>query len=364
MKKKVIHILGRLDRGGAEVWLKQLNEEAQFSQYTFIFLTLKKGQGYFDNEVIDKGAKVFNLPLSNSITFYIKLYKFFRNEQPDVVHSHVLNFSGIILFIAYLAGVRKRISHSHSDKSEIDSNSNFIRKVYLNFSVYLLSKFSTKKIACSEKAGKSLFKKDYILLDNGIDFKKFPNFSLIEKNNLKEKFNIDESKIVIGHVGRFSVPKNHYFIVDIAKEIKKQNLNFVILLVGEGELFSKVKGLIYDFGLDNQIKMLGARDDIPNLMVNLFDIMIFPSLYEGMPLTLIESQKAELYTLISDTIPRDVIKIKELFNILPINNGVDNWIKELRCFDKEKNKEINNIEEQLKDFSIESSFNKLIKYYQ
>jgi len=362
MKKSVVQVLGRLDRGGAEMWLSQLNEQTVSSNYHFIFLTLRSGKGYLDQQVLDNGAEIVNIPLSDGLLFYYRFYKFLKNRKVEILHSHVLNFSGIILFLGYLAGVKKRIAHSHSDKSEINSKANFFRRKYIEFTTWLLNKFSTSRIACSDKAGKSLFETDYVLLDNGINFKRFPLCNIDEKKKLKEELEIDNDTFIIGHVGRYSYPKNHKFIVEIAKKLNLSDRKYTILLVGEGELFGEIKEKVEEEGLTDIIKMLGARDDIPNLMTNLFDLMIFPSFYEGMPLTLIESQKSNLGVIISDTIPRDVIKIKELFQILPIDKGAELWQVEIENH-KVINRDNSKDEEILKDFSIETSFKKLINYY-
>lgn len=362
MKKSVVQVLGRLDRGGAEMWLSQLNEQAKSSNYHFVFLTLNNGKGYLDQQVLDNGAEIVNIPLSEGLLFYYKFYKFLKNRKIEILHSHVLNFSGVIVFLGYLAGVKKRIAHSHSDKSEINLKASFFRKKYIEFTTWLLKKFSTSKIACSDKAGKSLFKTDYVLLDNGINFKRFPLHDVNQKEKLRQDLGIDNDTFIIGHVGRYSYPKNHKFIIEIAKKIKFSNRKSIILLVGEGELFSEIKDRIEEEELTDIIKMLGARDDIPDLMTNLFDLLIFPSFYEGMPLTLIESQKSNLHAVISETIPRDVIKIEELFKIVPIDKGEELWLREIENY-KGIKRDTSKDEEILKDFSIETSFEKLICYY-
>lgn len=362
MGKKVIHILKRLDRGGVEMWLKELTEVAYREDVHFIFLTMREGEGYYDSEVKKFGAEIVSIDFSNKISFFWNLFRFFKKQRDAVVHSHVLNFSGVILFIAYLAGMKKRIAHSHSDKSAINAKASVPRKIYLNLTKWLLRRFASVRIACSEKAGKGLFEKDFIVIDNGINLSKFPEKNITERKNLLTEFGIPEDCLVIGHVGRFSFPKNHEFIIDLGFELEKTGLNFVILLVGNGNLQEKIRNSVVDQNLDSRIHFLGARDDIPNLMVNLFDLMVFPSLWEGMPLTLIEAQQAKLFTIASDTIPKDVFVIKELFKILPIDKGARLWADGIEEYNISDTPEVVH-GNRLDRFSIDSCFRKLNDVY-
>src|SRR5690606_190301 len=145
------------------------------------------------------------------------------------------------LLIAYLAGVKMRIAHSHSDKSMINAKASVVRKTYLSLTKWLLSKFACVKIACSEKAGKGLFGKDYIIIENVINLSKFPKRDIVERTELLTALHLPHDCLVIGHVGRFSFPKNHQFIIDLGRKLNQTELKFVILLVGSGDLQGKFK---------------------------------------------------------------------------------------------------------------------------
>lgn len=361
---KVIHVLGRFNRGGVEVWLKQLNFEAKDDEsLQFKFITTHKGEGVFDSEIYRDGGEIVNIVKNDGLLFYFKLFKYFKQERPDVVHSHLLNFSAFVLFIAWLSGIKKRIAHSHSNKDEINSQSSIIRKVYLKTTQILFTLFCTEKIACSTAAGNSLYNSKFIKLENGVNLENFPFKDINECQILKSNFNISNDTLIIGHVGRFSYPKNHEFIVKVASEIVKLNLNRKIkfLLVGDGALKGKIIDLVNENGLQEIVIFIGPRDDVPNLMVNLFDLFLFPSLFEGMPLTLIEAQRANLFSLVSNKIPHDVIVAENLFNVLPINIGVKKWVDEIIAFDK---KMVNEIDLTILNvFSIKTCYTRLKEIY-
>lgn len=330
-KIKVVHLVAKLDRGGVEVWLKDIFENINKSEIETSFVSTKRGAGYFDEVLEASGANIFKLPLNNSISFLWKLYFFLRRNKFNVVHSHLLNFSGLVMFIAWLAKVPIRISHSHSDKSLANSGAGTIRKLYLNLTKRLMDGFSTHKIACSLLAGESLFgKDDFIIIENGINLDKFGPSDPNIRREYMENFGISENDVVIGHVGRFSVPKNHVFLVDIIQRFKEKCDNFRVILVGSGELKSEVQRKVEEVGLSNHFIFAGGRDDVPQLMINLFDVFLFPSLYEGMPISLIETQAAGLQSLISSSIPMDVVKIHELFRVLSLDESPEKWAEEIR----------------------------------
>ncbi|GAA4514814.1 glycosyltransferase [Sphingobacterium thermophilum] len=367
---EVVHIVAKLDRGGVEVWLKELFECHKKLGVRTSFIATKNSEGYFDKDLISKGAKIFRIDSSNNILFLVRLYFFFKKHKFQVVHSHLLNFSGLIMFVAWLANIPIRVSHSHSDKSLINFKANLIRKAYLKITQVLLKRFATKRLACSNLAGRSLYGNySFKVIENGINVEKFNDKNVNLRAKYLKEFGIKEEDRVIGHVGRFSIPKNHDFIVDIIQRLTQRINNFKIILVGSGELEDNIKDKVFRLGLTKYFVFAGGRDDVPDLMTNLFDIFLFPSLYEGMPISLIETQVAGLPSIISSSIPRDVIKIESLFKIISLKESAETWAEAIEevltytpinnRFHKLNSKSII----ETSDLNISVSANKLLNIY-
>lgn len=359
MSKKVVHVLGKLDAGGVESWLVSLLKNSSSNGISHNFLVQKKGEGFYDKDVYKLGGNIYNCYDSNIILYAIKLYKFFKKNKPDVVHSHVHMFSGFILFIAFIAGIKSRVSHSHSDTTAKEKDSSFFRKSYLNIMKFLIKKFSTFRLAVSEKAALSLYGKEWEkdhntqLMPCGIDIQTY--LSINKNSNLRKKFGIPENAFVIGHVGRFEIPKNHNFLIDTFYKAHKRNSNIHLVLVGDGSLKDEIVKKTKRLGLNNYVHFLGLRKDVPVIMKSIFDIFVFPSLWEGLPLALIEAQLSGLHCIASKEITKSVdiglidfldISDSDIWvNTILLNNNDNRYIKD---FDK---------------FSIESNINFLNKIY-
>lgn len=329
-KIKVVQVLTSLNRGGIETWLKDVVKfyDKERFQIDFI-LTGTEGGAYAP--IVEKEESIINIvPLSKGILrFGIDFYKTLKREKYDVIHAHPHFFCGYLCFIAFLAGVPLRISHSHNDTSVVDSQGGFFRKLYLYVQSSLLSLFSNKRLACSNVAGKALFgNKPFELIYCGIDFSRFNKEDANKqiRRELRQQLNIPPDGICVGHVGRFNEQKNHEFLIDIFKEINIEKPNTYLLLVGIGPLTEKIKHKISSDNINN-VLFLGGRDDVNILMKNLFDVFLFPSLYEGLPLTILEAQASGLKCLISDTISAETIIVKKNVATLPLSKGAYEWAK-------------------------------------
>ena len=328
---KVAHVVGRLDRGGVETWLKDVILHSNKEKFRMDFILTKSGEGAYDNIVLKEGSKLNNIPLSQGIlNFSWNLYKLFRKEKYNVVHTHLHFFSGYICLIAFMAGIRCRISHSHNDTFNIQKNSSFQRKVYYRIQRLLINLFSNKKIACSKDAGYALFRNNtYKIIYCGIDFVKFiGKKNIIEKKKILSQYNIPSDAIVIGHVGRFNYQKNHSFLIDIFYEITRIIPDSYLFLIGEGNLKQEIELKVSKLNLNN-VLFLRGRDDVDFFMRDVFDIFLFPSLFEGLGIVLLEAQAAGLKCLISNTIPQEVIFVNENIKSLSLSDSPQKWAKTL-----------------------------------
>lgn len=328
---KVVHVLGKFDQGGVEMLLKEIFLNTDSEVIKFYFILLDDSIGYYETELLNNGAVLKKIPIKKGYRYFSKEFsEFIKNEKVDVVHSHVQIFSGYILRLASLAGVKCRISHSHSDERVLDLGSSIFRKGYLYLGYLFLKRYATLKIACSSEAGKSLYRgNDFKLLHNGINEKKFSPRNIAERSELMAGLGLDSDVTVVGHVGRLVEVKNHKFLLEIAKEVKKINIKVKWLFCGSGILADEIRGIIKDFELEDTVYLTGPRDDIPDLMSHVFDGFIMTSHYEGLPLVMVEAQFAGLSCLIPSHISKEVEVFPELINYASLNENAEFWAEKL-----------------------------------
>ncbi|KHE69247.1 glycosyltransferase family 1 protein [Halobacillus sp. BBL2006] len=302
---RVLHVVVNMNRGGAETLIMNLYRNIDRTKVQFDFLTCK--EGVFDEEIKQLGGKIHRIPYISEVGHkqYIKgLDSFFQQHSHyKIVHSHMDKMSGFVLRAAKRQGLPVRIAHSHSTNSE----GGIASKVYKWYAGTYINSSATHLNACSKSAAKWLFQKDSskaIIIRNGIDSEKF-SFNPLIRNQIRRSLKICDNTIVLGHVGRFSPPKNHMFLLEMFAEYAKINTNSALLLIGDGQLRHKIERKIEELNLEGRVKLLGVREDIHSLLQGI-DIFIFPSLYEGLPVTLVEAQCAGLPCLISTNISNEV----------------------------------------------------------
>jgi glycosyltransferase involved in cell wall biosynthesis len=315
-----------MNRGGAETLLMNLYRNIDRTKIQFDFLTCK--EGVFDGEILDLGGKVYRISYVTEVGHFQygkSLEEFFKSQfEYKIVHSHLDKMSGLVLKAAKKAGIPVRISHSHNTSSE----GSMAAKFYKWYIGQLINSNATNYYACSQIAGEWLFKNRSVsILKNGIDIDQF-RYSSEARKKAREELNLSENTIVFGHVGRFAHQKNHDFLIDVFAEFCKSENDSFLLLVGDGPLRKDVEKKVFDLKINNKVKFLGVRSDIPRILQAL-DIFIFPSLHEGLPVSLIEAQGAGLPCFISDQISKEVDMGMNLVEFLPLNNQKI-WIERIK----------------------------------
>lgn len=309
-KKKVLQVIGSLRVGGAETVAVNYYKYINKSLFEFHYLVYGDDIGGLEEEVYRLGGKVIHIPSPRrSYSEFVKnVRKVLREYGPyDIVHSHPLFNSGIIVKAAYHEKVPKRISHAHSARSNV--NVPLAKKFYALFMKYRIRRYSTRLVACSNAAGNYLFDEKYFYKDgcvikNGIDTEKYLYNGEI-RDEVREELVLN-GKFVIGHVGRLSDVKNQEFILDIFKIIKNKHENALLMLVGEGETEKQLRLKVERLGLIDDVKFMGSRNDVERLL-QVMDVFLFPSKYEGLGIAVIEAQAAGLQCIISDSVPSEVV---------------------------------------------------------
>ena len=313
MKKcKVLLIAGAMDVGGIENQLMHLLRNADKDKFQIDFTSTMPG-AYYRREIEELGGKFILIPHMshrNPLPYCRALYRIMKEGQYDIVHSHELFHSGIVLAIAKLAGVPGRFVHAHNwqDGDGTGKKRSLVRTVYNAVMQKLILGCSTRQLACSTLAGRFLYgeactKKDsYRLVFNSVDTAKF-----LDRYHQVESGEFCDGWCNVLQVGRVTVVKNQLFLARIAAELKRRGSKIRILCAGSGDedYTALVEKEIADNGLQEHIKMLGVRSDIDVLMRK-SSAFVLPSQYEGMPLVMIEAQASGLPCVTADTFSHEV----------------------------------------------------------
>ncbi|WP_074406524.1 MULTISPECIES: glycosyltransferase family 1 protein [Aquimarina] len=337
---RVLQIFTIMNRGGAESMIMNYYRNIDRDKVQFDFLVHRKGKAAFDDEIKSLGGNIYIMDPINPFfpkEYYDKLRTFFNEHKGyTIVHSHLNTFSSFPLKIAKEFNIPCRIAHAHTAFENIKLRNFVPNKENVTETVKKLIKFrlrkkvstyATHRFSCGDKAGQWLFGKnnDFYTMNNAIDTKKFVYKPETDQKYRKE-LNL-EGKVLIGHVGRLNNAKNHSYLLRIFANILEERPDCILVLVGNGELQQAIEQEIDDLGIQDQVRMLGVRSDISELL-QMMDIFVFPSFYEGLPVTLIEAQAAGLRILASDTITREV-KLTDDIEFVSIQKPTSFWVHKI-----------------------------------
>lgn len=331
MKKiRVLHIINRLNAGGVERWLLGVAQGFKDSSIQLDALVHTEEKSELDLQFTNTGSKIIKCRYSrNPFSYAFRLFRVLKSAEPyDVVHSHVHHFSGFVLMIAFFAGVKLRVAHSHSNRENIEPRKG-PRAWYLRLMKWLVRIFANKYVAVSREAQQSLYADVVSSEKVEILYCGIQHLDHVKVDqNLRNKLNIADEVLVMGHVGRLSEPKNHAFILKIFKAlINKQPA--VLVLVGDGELRAEIEKMIAEMGLADDIRMLGMRHDAVDIMASVFDIIAFPSLYEGLPLTVVEAQAVGVPILVADNITKEAEFDSQFVRYASLSEPPEVWADKL-----------------------------------
>lgn len=328
MKKpiRILHVLGTLNRGGAETMIMNIYRSIDRTKIQFDFMIHTDKECDYNDEIIKLGGKIYNVPryIGRNHFKYKKAWKSFFNIHPEykIVHGHMRSTAVIYLSIAKNHGLIT-IAHSHSTASR----GNKIEQLVKNIMQYPIRFIADYLFACSNEAGRWLFgkkaitKDNYKVIKNAINIEKYI-FNECKRNEMRSILGI-EDKFVVGHVGSFTYPKNHKFLISVFYEIQKKYKDSILLLVGDGELRSHIQKHIDDLGINDKVKLIGVVGNVNDYM-QAMDVFVFPSLWEGLPVTVVEAQAAGLQCFISDKITEEVC-ITPCIKSISLNESVKNW---------------------------------------
>lgn len=327
--KRLLCIIANMNAGGAETFLMKLYRALDKKNYQMDFCINVMQKCFYEDEILSNGGKVFRIkPKSSGLKeFRENLFNIIKNNDYKYVLRITSNAIGFMdLKIAKKAGAKVcsvRSSNSSDGKGLKVWCAHKLGKIL--YSKYIDVKFAPSDLAAKYTFGEKAYKnREIAILHNGIDLNIY-RYDKMDRRTVREELGINENIRLFGHIGRFMPQKNHDFLINIFKEIAIQNDTAKFILVGCGELESEVKNKVKRLGLEEKVIFAGIRSNISQLL-SAMDVFVFPSLYEGMPNTVIEAQATGLPCVVSDTITREA-DITGLVEYVSLNETAEHWAK-------------------------------------
>lgn len=322
---KVLHVLSSLNTtGGVQrlVWnyYNNVNDNLMFD-----FAIFSSQLDGFEENFQKKGSKIhFVTPKRRSIIKHCKeLYGVLKAERYDIIHVHQDYLGWPALILAWVAGVKTRIIHTH----KANLKESFYKKIERFIFTKITCIFATDLFACGIDAakwtfGEKRYKQNKIyILNNAIEIQKYTFHEQI-REKLRTDLGLTDKK-VIGNVARFTFQKNQHLLVEIFEELYKKDSSYRLMLVGDGENFEEIKNMVESKGLNDVVLFLGCRDDVPELL-NTMDIFVLTSRFEGLPLSLVEAQANGLYCVVSSNTTKE-INVTGRISYVNDDNNTDEW---------------------------------------
>lgn len=322
---RILHIVTYMGRGGLETMLMNYYRHIDRTQLQFDFLVHRDFKADYDDEILSLGGRIYHFPrlIPWSTSYRKNLTAFFRSHpEYRIVHVHQDCLSSVALRCAQEAGIPVRIAHSHNASQ--DKNLKYLIK---RFYMKQIPRYATDLFACSKAAGDWMFGgAPYRLVANAVASEAYLPSPEV-RWQYRQQLQLGTGP-VIGHVGRFHPVKNHTFLLDIFREVVNQVPDARLLLVGDGPLRQQMEEKAMRLHLQDHVIFTGIRSDVAELM-QAMDVFCFPSLYEGLPVTLIEAQCAGLPILVSNQVSEECMVTEGLLQQFPLSHNPAQWAAKL-----------------------------------
>lgn len=354
---RILQVVTYMGRGGLETMLMNYYRNIDRSKVQFDFLTHRSEKADYDDEIEALGGKIYHLPRLNPFSrgYLSALDRFFKEHREyQVVHCHQDCLSGVVLKVAKANGVKFTIAHSHNANQ--DKNLKYLVKIVAKRNI---TKYADKLFACGQEAGQWMFNTDdFEVLNNAIDTDRY-TYDEEKSKDIRKSLGV-EGKFVVGHVGRFNPQKNHEFLIDIFDEVQKIEPDSVLMLVGDGDLRGNIENKVKALGIEDKVKFMGIRSDVNDLM-QAMDVFLFPSLYEGLPVTMVEAQASGLKCIISDKVPTECA-LTDNVQVVKLEDSPKIWANQVLEY---KNYERRNTKQDIEkaNFDIKANAKWLQEFY-
>lgn len=327
---RVAHVMGHMMGGGVEATVMNHYRHIDRSHVQFDFVVDADSTAVPREEIESLGGRVFIVPPYKRLPQYVRACeRLFREQKPDIVHSNINSLSVFPLAAAKHAGVHVRIAHSHSTADSREHTKTLMKTVLRPFSKLE----PTHLAACSEHSARWLFGDGVVdrgevhIMKNAIDLRELA-FDPKVRAMKRAELGAHDGQLVIGQVGRICSQKNQSFTLDVFADVVKQRPEALLVFVGDGELAGSVQNKAHELGLEKSVRFLGVRDDV-HALYQAFDVLAFPSTYEGLGMAAIEAQASGLVVLSSDRVPDEARVVKRLVRTMPLSSP-QLWVNAVR----------------------------------
>ncbi len=325
---RILNLFTIMNRGGAETMVMNYYRNIDREKVQFDFMVHRQEIGAYDKEILELGGKIYRMiPIyPQNFKKYQKMISAFFDEhnEYDIIHSHMSELGYFVLKEAKKRGIPVRICHAHNAPNGWD-----LKMFMRTYFKWQIKKYYTHMFVCGIESGDWLFGKEnrnhFIIQNNAIDAQKF-RYTDRRADLEKGKWGLKD-KLVVGHVGRFNKQKNHEFLIEIFHEIYKMHDKAVLVMVGTGDLEEQIKEKTQKEQEERKIIFLENRDDVNDIM-QAFDLFLFPSLFEGLPVTMVEAQASGLKCFISDKIPRECI-LTDNVEVIGLSESAEQWAEKI-----------------------------------
>lgn len=328
--KRLLCLISCMNAGGAETFLMKIYRRLDKSKYQMDFCINVPEKCFYEDEITALGGRIYRIPSKseNRKEFARQLEELVCTQGYASVLRITSNAMGFMdLKIAQKAGARICAVRS-SNSSDGGGWKSWLahRLGRLLYGKYVDVKFAPSDLAAKYTFGEKAYAKGEVtILHNAVDLDVY-HYDPEGRKGIHKEFGINDDTLLVGHVGRFARQKNHAFLLKIFAEMVKERPNSKLLLVGMGELEQQLRDQALALGIEKKVIFAGVRSDIPQVL-SAMDVFVFPSLYEGMPNTVIEAQATGLPCVIADTITREA-NITGLVQYLSLDTPPEQWAEQ------------------------------------
>ena len=361
-KKKILIIAASLRIGGAEKVARDIALYADPAKYEFHYVVFGNPIGDYEAPLVEAGCKIFHLaePSDSYLRYIRDLMALMKKHRYHAVHAHTMFSCGWAMLAARLSGVPVRVTHAHS---ALVNGSSLVKTVYETLMRFLILSFSTDLIGCGIQAGQRLYgekawKKRGNLIPNGIDVEGFA-YNTKKRAVIRGRLGLGD-RFVLGHAGHLAEVKNQSFLLDLMPDVLMQKPDATLLLLGEGNDRPMLERKIRDMGLEKHVIMTGNVTNVADYL-SAMDVFVFPSLYEGLPLSILEVQANGLPCVISTGVPEDVF-LTDLLKPRALSDPKKNWVEAILSARRGETENYNRLLRN-SDYAVEQSMGKIYRIY-
>lgn len=311
---RVLQVVGRMDPGGIETMIMNIYRKIDRSKVQFDFLAHFGKEAFYNDEIRSLGGRIYEMPALRDekhvffwrfFSYILALNAFFREHQEyKIIHGHMTHTAALYMPIAKKYGVTCRIVHSHNTHSKPG-----LLGFLTNFLHHFATKDATAFFSCSRDAQKWFFSDKIIsggqvhLIANAIDAERF-RFDSKKRKEMRCMLGLNDNLTII-QVARFRAEKNQSFMIDVLQRILEMRQDVSLIFVGDGPMEDEVKAKAVACNVADHVRFLGSRSDVPDIL-QAADVFALPSLWEGLPLTVIEAQASGLHCVVNDTLSQEM----------------------------------------------------------